>query len=490
MDTLFEGLTASHAMLLAIAVGVALAFEFVNGFHDTANAVATVIYTRSLRPTLAVLWSGVWNLIGVLVSSGAVAFAVIAILPVELMLDAGSGAGFAMIFALLLSAILWNVGTWYLGLPASSSHTLIGSIIGVGLANSWLRDAHQFGQGVNWHEVAKVFTALLVSPLTGYLCAFAGLLLLQRLARNPALYLPPPGEQPPPGWIRGILMLTCTGVSFAHGSNDGQKGMGLILLILIGLMPHVYALNPGLGKTDLAGLLAAGTVVQRSLAAADASLTPQAAADQVSAFLRSGPDEKPPLAALSVLNAGILANLGGAGEIRRLSAEQASEVRRHVYLLASAMKHAGAIAGLDAATLRDYRSRLDGLTNFLPLWVKIAVAVALGCGTMVGWRRIVVTVGERIGRDHLTYGQGMVAESVTMLTILAADIGGAPVSTTHVLSSGIAGAMSANRSGLQAATVRNIILAWVLTLPVCVLLGSTLFAAGLALMLVMGISGG
>jgi inorganic phosphate transporter, PiT family len=229
MEIFGETLDLATGLFLLLALLMALSFEFVNGFHDTANAVATVIYTHSLRPWIAVTWSGLWNLLGVLTSSGAVAFGVVALLPVELVLNVGSGAGFAMVFALLISAIIWNVGTWYLGLPASSSHTLIGSIMGVGLANSML-SGHVFGEGVNWAKASEVFSSLVVSPIVGFVCSAILLLLLKLLIRRPELYQSPDPTKAPPWWIRGVLVLTCTGVSFAHGSNDGQKGMGLIML--------------------------------------------------------------------------------------------------------------------------------------------------------------------------------------------------------------------------------------------------------------------
>src|SRR5215831_12421556 len=234
--------TYAPFILLFVALLIALGFEFVNGFHDTANAVATVIYTRALPANIAVVWSGLFNLFGVILSSGAVAFGIVSLLPVELILQVGSSAGFAMVFALLIAAIIWNVGTWYLGLPASSSHTLIGSIIGVGIANQLMRAADGTS-GVDWAQAAKIGQSLLLSPLVGFVCAAALLLVLKQLVKNPALYREPQGKKAPPWWIRGILVLTCTGVSFAHGSNDGQKGMGLIMLILIGTVPTAYALN-------------------------------------------------------------------------------------------------------------------------------------------------------------------------------------------------------------------------------------------------------
>ena len=255
MNLFGETLPMATAIFLILALLMALAFEFVNGFHDTANAVATVIYTHSLPAVVAVIWSGIWNLIGVLVSSGAVAFSILALLPVELVLNVGSGAGFAMVFALLISAIIWNVGTWYLGLPASSSHTLIGAIMGVGLANAWINSpGHNFGEGVNWAKATEVFTTLLVSPLVGFACSAILLLIVKLLVRKPELFQPADAKKAPPLWIRGILVLTCTGVSYAHGSNDGQKGMGLIMLILIGIVPAVFALNLNLDPKDIAGI--------------------------------------------------------------------------------------------------------------------------------------------------------------------------------------------------------------------------------------------
>src|SRR5277367_2031810 len=272
MELFGETLTTGNAIFLLLALALALSFEFVNGFHDTANAVATVIYTHSLKPMVAVVWSGCWNLIGVLTSSGAVAFGVLALLPVELVLNVGSGAGFAMVFALLLSAIVWNLGTWYMGLPASSSHTLIGAIMGVGLANSWL-NSHAFGEGINWAKATEVGTSLLVSPVVGFVCAGGLLLLCKLLIRRKDLYMAPEPGKAPPLWIRGLLVLTCTGVSFGHGSNDGQKGMGLIMLILVGTVPTAYALNHAMGYSQVQDFAA---VSQQAANALSAYVSPDA----------------------------------------------------------------------------------------------------------------------------------------------------------------------------------------------------------------------
>ncbi len=486
MNLFGELITPETVILLVLALGLAFGFEFVNGFHDTANAVATVIYTHSLKPVVAVIWSGMWNLIGVLTSSGAVAFSIVSLLPVELVLNVGSGPSFAMVFSLLVSAILWNLGTWYLGLPASSSHTLIGSIIGVGLANSLISAGHTFGDGVNWGKAKEVFASLLISPIVGF-CGAALLLLLARavLRQHPELFQPPEGKKAPPFWIRALLVLTCTGVSFAHGSNDGQKGMGLIVLILVGILPGIYALNlttnPGAVNQLYSVSQSAIPVLERHANGANLSL--QAATEELSGFLKeTGKATDQTFAALAAKSRAISTQLSGKQNFQALSQNDRLALRSNFYLTSATIDKLNKQNKLtdpqEKAILTDFEKNIDKQTKFIPNWVKVGVALSLGLGTMVGWKRIVITVGEKIGKQHLTYGQGASAELVAMSTILAADHLGLPVSTTHVLSSGVAGTMAANHSGLQMDTLRNIALAWVLTLPVCVFLGAMLYAAG------------
>jgi len=478
-----QDVTFATAFFLLLALALALSFEFVNGFHDTANAVATVIYTHTLKPVYAVVWSGLWNLIGVLTSSGLVAFSVVSLLPVELVLNVGSGAGFAMVFSLLVSAIMWNLGTWYLGLPASSSHTLIGSIMGVGLANSML-SSHVFGEGVNWAKAREVFSSLLFSPIMGFFGAAVLLLLLKVLVKQPALYRSPEGK-PPPTWIRGLLMLTCTGVSFFHGSNDGQKGMGLIVLILIGVLPAGFALNPAAGRSDIAAIATQAQQLEPQLLKHSPDvLSGQDATDELSAYLKTtGRASAKTFGALAGRNREVAIELADRSSFSDLTVDQRKGFRSDIYLLSESIgkliKQHKITDPAEAKALSKYQGSLQKETKYIPVWVKFAVAISLGFGTMIGWKRIVVTVGEKIGKEHLTYAQGASAELVAMATIGLADKFGLPVSTTHVLSSGIAGTMAANRSGLQADTLRNILLAWVLTLPVCVLLGAGIFSASL-----------
>ena len=466
-------------ILLGLALLIALGFEFVNGFHDTANAVATVIYTNSLPPQVAVVWSGLFNFLGVLVSSGAVAFGIISLLPVELILQVGSGAGFAMVFALLIAAIVWNLGTWALGLPASSSHTLIGSIIGVGVANA-LMHGRDGTSGVDWSQALKIGYSLLLSPLVGFVCAALLLLALRALVKNKALYEAPKGAEPPPLWIRALLILTCTGVSFSHGSNDGQKGMGLIMLILVGTVPISYALNRAMPADQTTQFATIAHVAQASLERTAPGAVPADARATLSRYVRTKVVEATTLPALAAIAGSIGDQVQQHDTLAKVPAATVANVRNDMYLASETIRlvDKDTHVTLDAEThthLMAFKKQIDTATKFIPLWVKVAVAIALGLGTMVGWKRIVITVGEKIGKSHLTYAQGMSAELVAMVTIGAADGFGLPVSTTHVLSSGVAGTMAANRSGLQWSTIRNLAMAWVLTLPAAVLLSGSLY---------------
>jgi inorganic phosphate transporter, PiT family len=469
-------------VLLGVALFIALGFEFVNGFHDTANAVATVIYTHSLEPNIAVVWSGLCNLTGVLTSVGTVAFTIITLLPVELILKVSSGAGFAMVFALLIAAILWNLGTWYLGLPASSTHTMTGSIIGVGVANQLLSSTSGTS-GVDWAQATKVFQVLLVSPIIGFGCAAILFFISKLTVKYPALYEAPKDNTPPPWPIRMLLILTCTGVSFFHGSNDGQKGMGLIMLILIGTVPTAYALNHAVTSHDIQDFIAAS---ERAVTIVDAHVDKNAimAGDpraELTDYLRTRQLQPSTMTALRENIRDLEGDVKAYGDYKSVPPNQQTNVRNDMYVTSEALRLMSKsknphFTADETAALNNYKAKVDKATKFIPSWVKVAVALALGMGTMVGWRRIVVTVGEKIGKEHLTYAQGACAELIAMGTIFAADNWGLPVSTTHVLSSGVAGTMAANKSGLQLSTIRNIAAAWVFTLPAAALLSGLLFA--------------
>ena len=471
-------------VLLGVALLIALGFEFVNGFHDTANAVATVIYTHTLEPHIAVVWSGAWNFIGVLTSSGAVAFGIVSLLPVELILKVGTGAGFSMIFALLVAAIIWNLLTWYFGIPNSSSHTLIGSIMGVGLMNQFLAHGGASGtSGVDWGQAMQVGKSLLFSPIVGFICSALLLLVMKAFIKNKELYQEPKGTEPPPFWIRGLLFLTCTGVSFAHGSNDGQKGMGLIMLILIGTVPTAYALNHAVRHDQVQTFIAVSEKTENVLnqhkqAGQTLSLDQQKAA--LEKAINAKNVDQVEVGYLSNLVDSIKGQVAQYDALSDIPSPKNRNVRNDMYLASETIRimekaKKPALNSSDNAAIANYKGQLDKATKFIPDWVKVAVALALGLGTMVGWKRIVVTVGEKIGKNHLTYAQGASAELVAMATILAADRYGLPVSTTHVLTSGVAGTMAANGSGLQVQTIRNLIAAWVLTLPASIALAAGLY---------------
>ena len=524
---LFDALTTLSTTQVALLFGalvIAFGFECVNGFHDTANAVATVIYTKSLKPTPAVIWSGMWNFIGVHAGGIGVAFSIVHLLPVDLLVNIKESRGLAMVLSLLAAAIIWNFATWYKGLPASSSHSLIGSIMGVGMMNAWMEHGSLF-KGINWHKASEVGLALLISPLIGFGLA-AGLLLLgKRLIRSEKLYQPPDADAPPPLWIRGILIGTCTGVSFAHGSNDGQKGMGLIMLVLIGIVPATYALNMGTSAEDISAIVSAARDLEAELSAPEivdvmsalkeehvattrveqmmrdpkvmsfergramaASIEPYATFDfykprsVVDRVIDPYPPADAVLATLDPLPLAqsIVASLDGAESFHDLEADKRWEVRTQLVELGASVRTLVHYFGDRMA--EDRRKVLQGLSGklaepveYVPEWVVMGVAMCLGLGTMVGWKRIVVTVGEKIGKTHLTYAQGAAAELVAAATIGMADYGGMPVSTTHVLSSGVAGTMWANKSGIQGSTVRDIALAWILTLPVAMTLAATCY---------------
>jgi len=469
-------------LLLFVALLIALGFEFVNGFHDTDNAVATVIYTRSLPAHIAVVWSGMFNLFGVLLSTGAVAFGIVSLLPVELILQVGSSAGFAMVFALLIAAIIWNLGTWWLGLPASSSHTLIGSIMGVGIVNALMR-GRDGTSGVDWSQAGNIAKALLLSPLFGFVLAAILLVILKTvlLKLTPALFGEPKNNEAPPWWIRGILILTCTLVSFFHGSNDGQKGMGLIMLILIGTVPTAYALNRTMPASQIEAFIknsdAAGKIIDAKASGYQVLGNPRPA---VTNYVAQHQINEGTFPSLAVLVRDIAKQVSEYGSLAKVPSELVGNTRNDMYLVSEAFRFLSKdkeaeLKPDEVATLTAYKGSLDSATKFIPGWVKIAVAIALGLGTMVGWKRIVVTVGEKIGKTHLTYAQGACAEITAAATIAAADGYGLPVSTTHVLSSGIAGTMAANGSGLQWSTIRNIAMAWVLTLPAAMMLSGFLY---------------
>ena len=463
---MFE-LDLAHSALLVICLIAACSFEFVNGFHDTANAVATVIYTNSLKPWAAVIWSGIWNFLGVFAGGIAVAVGIINLLPVETLVDQNIAHSLSMVLALLISAIFWNLLTWSLGIPCSSSHTLIGSILGVGLAYSLLPEA--IGEAVNWTKAREIGLSLLISPLFGFSMTIILMYVIRSLTKKTSygdsLFKEPKKNNPPPPWIRGILILTCTLVSFFHGSNDGQKGVGLVMLILIGIVPAYFALDPSFAPSKLPVPL---SKIERVISSIDPSVL-------------SAPDREA-LAEATAMNQRLQQRFATLNNIPAVPKTERFLIRKDIMVMdrnltSISKKEEVKMSEAEKRILKDELKNVRKLTDYSPKWVLLMISLSLGMGTMIGWKRIVKTVGEKIGKEHLTYAQGASAEMVAASTIGLSSYFGLPVSTTHVLSSGIAGSMVANKGvkNLQPDTVRNILIAWFLTLPVVMILAGTLF---------------
>lgn len=469
-------------IMLSAALFVALGFEFANGFHDTANAVVTVIYTNALSSHAAVGLAGFANFLGVLFASGAVAYGILALLPVELILNVGSGQGFAMVFALLLAAIIWNLGTWAAGIPASSSHTLIGSIIGVGLMNRFLTPAGLASSSVNWDQAIKVGKALLFSPLIGFVLAALIFLVCKLIfAHKPELFKPPTDNKPPPFWIRSLLVLSCAGVSFLHGSNDGQKGMGLIMLVLIGIVPTAYSLNKTMSVAEVQSFSVLSEKTAQILSPTESTYDLPKSREILIQYLQGSVEGPQVLTAVAGLELHLSKTAAQYETFDKVPTDEVHTVRSDTYLISACLKRLkkndalSQLTPAEQAVLTESSQSLDKTTQFIPTWVKVAVALALGLGTLVGWKRIAATVGEKIGHQPMNYGQGFAAQLSTIAMIGAADNYGLPVSTTHVLNGSVAGTMTANKSGLQWGTIKRILYAWVLTLPAAMTLSAVLY---------------
>jgi PiT family inorganic phosphate transporter len=464
MLTHLDPASALAVALLIFCFVMVVLFEATNGFHDAANAVATVIYTKSLLPGQAVVLSGFLNFLGVLLGGIAVAYALVELIPAEVLSPPDGGPAVGMLVALFVAALFWNIGTWWLALPNSSSHCLIGSLIGVAIGNAFAR-SRSLADGVHWPQLWKVLEALALSPILGFI--FAGLLyfICRKTLHDENLYKPV-DNKPPIWWMRGILILTCSGVSFAHGTNDGQKSIGLIMLTIIGLFPATYALNPH--------------------ASAPLNQLPAVLGQAEPLVSKYGDDEKQ--TALDAAHS-LEQRMGGAtaanpahstspGGTQAQTKQQKSNVRDDVYRVISQLKHAEESKSISAPEKKEAQrlsKQLGSYVEYAPLWVRMLSALCLGIGTMIGYKRIVKTLGERLGNVHLTPAQGASAELVSALLIGTAGFTGLPVSTTHIVTSGIGGTMVASGAGLRYAMIRRIVLAWVLTLPATILVASGLY---------------
>src|SRR5580658_10463841 len=415
---LSSGLLALFFLCLLAVVG----FEFVNGFHDTANAVATVIYTKALKPMVAVPWSGTFNFLGVFLGGVGVAMGVLKLVPLNEMMALPTAVGASMVLAVLVSSVVWNLGTWYLGIPCSSSHTLIGSMIGAGIGFTMF-----YKGSVNWDKAGEIGLSLVLSPVFGFGVAALLMLFLRHVVKAPILFHAPTGENDrPPILIRAMLITTCTLVSFFHGSNDGQKGVGLLMLILIAFLPAKFAVDRG---TNDSKLLVSLNSIQGAIAKVDPSTAGQATLEELNA-------------AVDTAKATIAGGMSREEKHVFAFRKQLQAVVKDVK--AVLVNQGVALPAVNRSTLSSASKALTDTTDYAPIWVIATISLSLGIGTMIGWKRIVLTIGEKIGKEHLNYAQGMTAEITAAATIGLSRGAGLPVSTTHVLSSGIAGAMVAS----------------------------------------------
>lgn len=462
------GLENDVFFLLFFALFAACVFEFINGFHDTANAVATVIYTNSLKPTQAVVYSGILNFIGVITGGVGVGMSIVNLLPVELLIDQNVYHSLAMVMAMLFSAIIWNFGTWYFGLPSSSSHTLIGAIMGVGLGYALLPENQTGAAAINWDKVKDVFTGLLMAPLLGFALAIFLMFILRRtVSKNvrDQIFSEPKKNQAPPNWIRGTLITTCGLVSFFHGRNDGQKGIGLMMLILIGVLPSYFAITSAKKLKDIQPDLVKIESIVNQIDTVGLGVSEMKHISEIKSnitFLHPVVNQS---------SADTLSKLSLRGAILKISSNAKKLLNDESVSISVADRET-----ISKLAIKEEKG-IRRATDFAPFWVIMLISLSLGLGTMIGWKRIVVTVGEKIGKSHLTYAQGASAELVAAVTIGLASGFKLPVSTTHTLSSGIAGSMVASKGikNLQAGTIKNIAIAWVLTLPVSMMLSAGLF---------------
>ena len=491
---LFAGLDLHTGLLLVLALLFVLFYEAINGFHDTANAVATVIYTRAMRSQLAVAMAAIFNFFGVLLGGLSVAYAIVHMLPTDLLLNMGSAHGLAMVFSMLLAAIIWNLGTWYFGLPASSSHTLIGAIIGIGLTNAMMTGTSVV-DALNIPKVINIFASLIVSPIVGLVFAGGLIFVLRRFwsgtKKRARIHLTPAerekkdGKKKPPFWTRIALILSAIGVAFSHGANDGQKGIGLVMLVLIGVAPAGFVVNMNASGYEITRTRDAVNNVETFFQQRpELLLKVQNSADPLTPeALQATEFHCHPANTMNALDR-TKAMLSGIESYDKLSVEQRGQLRRIMLCISDTTDKVAKMPEVNAddqRLLKKLKTDMLSTIEYAPIWIIMAVALALGIGTMIGWRRVATTIGEKIGKKGMTYAQGMAAQMTSAVSIGLASYTGMPVSTTHVLSSSVAGTMLVDGGGLQRKTVTNILMAWVFTLPASIILSGVLYWISLKL---------
>ncbi|MEY4504920.1 MAG: hypothetical protein RL154_1217, partial [Pseudomonadota bacterium] len=384
--------------LLLLSLAIALFFEFINGFHDTANAVAMIIYTNSMKAEYSVVMAGIMNFLGVITGGIGVAFAIVHLLPVDILVSTNQEAALAMIYSLLISAVVWNFGTWYFGLPVSSTHSLIGSILGVSISFGVL-NGFDVAQSVNWKVAYGVLLALAISPLVGFGLAYLLMKLSRKYISNQKFFdSPEPNNKGkvkhPSFWARIGIIATGAGVSYAHGSNDGQKGIGLVMIILIGVLPAYFALNMETKQYKIMQTRDGAANLAKFYADNNETFITLLNDKEVKSALRT----KNTIAECDLSNVYettllVSTKIDGLKSYSELSPADRWSVRTTIIcadnFFAQTQKIFEKIDKDKAEYIADQRKRLVAPIEYAPIWVIIAVALAIGLGTMIGYKRIV-----------------------------------------------------------------------------------------------------
>lgn len=526
MSYLFSDLEMHVRIMLIIALFFVFIYEAINGFHDTANSVVTVIYTCALPARGAVIISGIFNFLGVILSGLSVAYTIIHLLPFHIFTNTNANHILAMIFSILFAAILWNLGTWYLGLPTSSSHTLIGALIGIGLINAIVTHC-SITQGLNIAKLINIFLSLIISPIIGLILAKIIIIILYRYWKNtnnyknihitPAERAQKIGKRQPSLWIRSVLIISAAGVSFSHGANDGQKGIGLIMLLLIGVAPASFVLNMHSNKYvishtrdainnfheyyiqhyhDIKNIVPSEIIsMPTSIALNKLKTIIPAFQEKIKTtnnkntvyynenifFLDTTTQKKNFFCDLSltltIIHDTVLL-FENLNSYTQLNIDQRSQMRQLLICIIDVLDQIIALPEISYKNknfIQHLKKTLINTIEYAPTWIIVAVALSLSLGTVIGWKRVSITIGEKIGKKEMTYAQGLTAQLTTAMSIGAASYTGMPVSTTHILSASVTGSMLTQGWGIQKKTIKNILITWILTLPVSIILSSSFY---------------
>lgn len=526
MSYLFSDLEIHIRIMLMIALFFVFIYEAINGFHDTANSVVTVIYTYALPSHSAVIMSGVFNFLGVILSGLSVAYTIIHLLPLYLLTNTSAHHILAMIFSILFAAILWNLGTWYLGLPTSSSHTLIGTLIGIGLTHAIITQC-PITQGLNISKLINIFASLIISPIIGLILAKIIIILLYRYWNNNKKYenihITPTeqakkiGKRQPSLWIRSILITSAAGVSFSHGANDGQKGIGLIMLLLIGVAPASFMLNMNSSTHIIshtknainnfhAYYIQHYNDIHNIVPSEITSIPVSTALHQLQIIVPSFPEKihiinndntinfnekilsldtttkrkkffcDLSLTLIMIQDTALL--LDNLNSYTQLNINQRSQLRQLLICIIDVLDQIIALPEISYKNknfIAHLKKNLINTVEYAPTWIILGVALSLSLGTIIGWKRVAITIGEKIGKKEMTYAQGLSAQLTTAISISAASYAGMPVSTTHVLSASLTGSMLMHGWGVQKKIIKNILITWILTMPISIILSSSFY---------------